>query len=147
MCHQAHQSIFFYFVHQYIFSFEFLRISFLVIPLITQINFSCLEKRMKKGNNNRDCLWRLQKKMNKGNNNCDWRGRVFLTWSFLVFHFLANYLWMAQLPLAQWRNNSFLNSSNHAVILSLFFFSLTSHRPHQSIFLYFVHQYPSFWVL
>ena len=61
MCHQSHQSIFLYFVHQYLFPFEFLSISFLVMPPITQFNFSCLEKRMKKANNNRDYLWRLKK--------------------------------------------------------------------------------------
>jgi hypothetical protein len=113
MCHQAHQSIFFYFVHQYIFSFEFLSISFLVIPLITQINFSCLEKRMKKGNNNRDCLWRLQnKKMNKGNNNRDWRGESSLRdLSLFSISLLTIYEWRSY----HWHNDATILSLIHLI--------------------------------
>jgi predicted membrane protein len=62
---------------------------------------------------------------------------------------------MAWLPLTKWRNNSFLSSSNHTMIISLLFLSFMCHESYQSIFLYFAHQYLfpfeylsiSFWVM
>jgi hypothetical protein len=48
MCHQSHQSIFLYFIRQYIFPFEFLSIFFLAMPSIKQINFSCLKNNEEK---------------------------------------------------------------------------------------------------
>jgi hypothetical protein len=55
-------------------------------------------------------------------------------WHLSLFFFsLANYLWMAWLPLTKWCNNSFLSASNHAVILFLFFLSLICHQSHRSI--------------
>jgi hypothetical protein len=65
---------------------------------------------------------------------------------FLVFPFLAKYLWMVRIPMRKWHNNLFLSSSNHAMILFLldiflFFISVICHQSHQSIFLYFIHQY------
>jgi hypothetical protein len=79
-----------------------------------------------------NCIWMLLTSL---------RGDSFLTWSFLVFPFLANYLWMTWLPLTKWCINSFLSTSNHVVVLSLLFLPLTCHQSHQSIFLYFIHQY------
>jgi hypothetical protein len=129
MCHQSHQSIFLYFIHQYLFPFEFLSISFLVMSSITQIKFSRLEKKLRK-ETTAVIVSDVRKRMKKGNNSRDWQRWVFLTWSSLVSPFLTNYLWMAHLPLGKWCNNSFLSSSNHAVILSLFFLSLMSHQSH-----------------
>jgi hypothetical protein len=111
------------------------------MPSITQI-FSCLEKRMKKGNKQSWLTLTFEKEWRKETTVViDEGGSSLLSWSFLIFSFLANYLWITQLPLTKWRNNFFLSSSNHVVILSLFFLFLISHQSHQSIFLYFLHQY------
>jgi hypothetical protein len=50
---------------------------------------------------------------------------------FPCFPFLANYLWMTWIPLTKWRGNCFLSTSNHAMILSLFFLSLMCHYSDQ----------------
>jgi hypothetical protein len=68
--------------------------------------------------------------------------------SFFVFPFLANYLWIMWLTLTKWRSNSFLSTSNHAVILSLFSFPwwVISHFNQFSFTLYINISLYSFWV-
>jgi hypothetical protein len=48
---------------------------------------------------------------------------------------------LSLLSIYEWHNNSFLSSSNHTMILSLFFHSFMCQQSYQPIFLYFVHQY------
>jgi hypothetical protein len=92
MCHQSHQSIFFTLYINISFRFEFLSISFLAMSSITQINFSCLEKRMKKGNNNHDCLRRLKKEWRK--KTTSWlTGSSLLDLSLLTIYEWRGYHW------------------------------------------------------
>jgi predicted membrane protein len=112
MCHRSHQSIFLYFVHQYLFPFEFLSISFLVMPSIIHINFSCFKKRMMKGNNRFDCLRRLKKEWRKETTIViDGDGSSLLDLSLFSLSLLTIYEWRGY----HWQNDAIILSLVHLI--------------------------------